>query len=736
MSSERTVWNDVMLLIEQGTVDAAKKMLMQLEKKASHGEGLRLMLITVLKIRVLLQEGKFRAVLEQAKLTMDSVKATGDVFLTFHLQAMLVEALLQLGKFKDSQAILHEMSTLLESPFPDNTDSRTTVEMKAIYHYLKGRHHFRQASHDLAHEHLMTALKLLEMNDNLFWKGRILKDLGSVSGAKGEYQQAITYLEQALPVFQQLGNDKELGAVHNNLGVMYWGSGNITTALRQYDKARHHWEKCKYRMGVATVLNNQAMILSEQGEFHQALLVLQEVLRYWREMGNDQEISRTLNNIGIIYRYKGELNKALACQLQALEIQKTITNDQELGELYHEIARLYHLTGDFLTAKKFYHQSATIKREIGNETDLFSSLFWLLVLEIETSSLENARNIMSEFQEFSGTTTLNSRSQLYLRLAKAYSLKQEHRLETLARSLQEFRDMANAKPIIDLELTMFASFNYCELLLVEIIQLENDAALRDLSEIVSRLRQMTTEEHSFLWLSEIRILEARLAMLQYQFDEALAILMETEQLIEKQHADYLKKRISMMIDDLLMLSEQLKTGNLKFDTLKQRLRTLKLVDQIKSLSKGSLSKIPEPAPEKPILLVITSSSGIPFISKTLDPDIQANEMLIGGFLAAINSFGKEIFSRDDALDRVHYKNHTILFVPDGNLLFCYIFMGHSHSARKKIETIIETIKRSPELWKDLQRNATVGVISKSLKERLHQVLQETLLQLFPKIGSS
>ena len=68
------------------------------------------------------------------------------------------------------------------------------------------------------------------------------------------------------------------------------------------------------------------------------------------------------------------------------------------------------------------------------------------------------------------------------------------------------------------------------------------------------------------------------------------------------------------------------------------------------------------------------------------------ENLLGSFLSAINSFGKEAFSSNLPFERMKHHDFSIVIRLEKPLLFCYVFKGQSYSGTRKITTIAESVK--------------------------------------------
>jgi hypothetical protein len=97
-----------------------------------------------------------------------------------------------------------------------------------------------------------------------------------------------------------------------------------------------------------------------------------------------------------------------------------------------------------------------------------------------------------------------------------------------------------------------------------------------------------------------------------------------------------------------------------------------------------------------------------------------DHILISGFISAINTaltnfmmeaFDNEISDLKDKhlpVERIKYKDYTLVMEFNDPLLFCYVFKGESYSAMQKLDRFIANAHGSTKIWESLKRASTTG----------------------------
>jgi tetratricopeptide (TPR) repeat protein len=159
--------------------------------------------------------------------------------------------------------------------------------------------------------------------------GKTLSNIGYVYYRKKEYEQALNYLQQALPIQREVGDGEEQ---KTTLNVM----------RRTYD--------------------DQGLQLVNRSQYREAIEKFQQALVINRKLGQKDAEGLTLNQIGIAYTNLGEYELALNSYQQALAIPPPYFAEYR-GAMLFNTGRLYQALGQYELALKFYQESLDLSRK-------------------------------------------------------------------------------------------------------------------------------------------------------------------------------------------------------------------------------------------------------------------------------------------------------------------------------------------------------------------------------------
>ena len=119
-----------------------------------------------------------------------------------------------------------------------------------------------------------------------------------------------------------------------------------------------------------------------------------------------------------------------------------------------------------------------------------------------------------------------------------------------------------------------------------------------------------------------------------------------------------------------------------------------------------------------------SKDGIPHFTHSFQ-DAMDFELLFSSFLSAFNSFGSELFS--NSIDRINIGEYRILINPLENFLFCYVILGQSYLAKKKLNKFTPGVRNDLVIWNALKLSVKAG---KMLEMHNPPVLGKLVNQIF------
>ncbi len=189
---------------------------------------------------------------------------------------------------------------------------------------------------------------------------------GAMSMYQGAYHSARGQYEQALAIYQEIGERNCEAACMNGLGSVALNTGDYSAAREQYEQALVIRREIGDRNGEAGCLNNLGLVALNTGDHSAAREYLEQALAMHQALHNRNREAWCLNNLGFIVLNTGDYPAAGEFLKQSLVINQEIQN-RALEEInLYGLASVSLNTADYAAARSCYEQSLVICREIGN----------------------------------------------------------------------------------------------------------------------------------------------------------------------------------------------------------------------------------------------------------------------------------------------------------------------------------------------------------------------------------
>jgi len=206
-----------------------------------------------------------------------------------------------------------------------------------------------------------------------------LDNLGRTYSDEGQGFEALKYFNQALPLFNQIGERGGAALVLNDMGPAFAGIGQKQKALETYSKALAIFREIGSRQGEALSLENTGWLYRDLGQNQTALDYYNQALPIWREVGNRSGEARALSDIGRAYADLGQPQKALDYASQALPIFRETESRRGEAMTLNNMGRDHSDLGESKEALDLDLQSLAIWREIKdqrNEAGCLMTIAW------------------------------------------------------------------------------------------------------------------------------------------------------------------------------------------------------------------------------------------------------------------------------------------------------------------------------------------------------------------------
>ncbi len=455
-------------------------------------------------------------------------------------------------------------------------------------------------------------------------------------------------------------------------------------------------EKLGNKAMIAESLFHIAHILGTQkGELNHAIKYLKRSLLFAEESNSKYYIAKNLLWLMLFHMAKGELDRSLMYAEQGLTLHEKINNKQMIAGSLTQIGRIYRRKGNFSRALDYLERGLTIREELGISLTTSITLTNLIKVTVDMGDLELAQqyfNRLKQLNEQEESKWINS----WFRYSNAILLKTSTRAKNRVKAEEIFREIIEEEGVLN---KIEALLELCDLLLVE-LHITNDAeVLKEIKTNLNRILEFSEKTNSFWFLAETYLLQAKVALITFDTNEARRFLTRAQEIAEKYGLNLIAMKISNEHDELLKqlkVWENLKDSGASFD---ERIELARINDQIKSTLHKREAEPQEFGIEQPILLAIISKEGNLMFSNPFTADMTFDVNRIGLFLSSFNTFSDQIFS--ESLDRVKFLDFTLILKELNSFIICYMFQGQSYSAQQKLSHFSDILKNEANAVKIL-----------------------------------
>lgn len=263
-------------------------------------------------------------------------------------------------------------------------------------------------------------------------KADSLFKLGSEEINKGNFEKALTTLEESLQIFTSISKDKSVAECYNQIATIHFYQSDFESALKYFEKSKVSFEKIDSKKGIASTTNNMGAVYYYQGNYPRAIEYYKKALQFHEELQNKIQIAGTTQNIGNIYielqdyssaKKHYELAKkayeetdnqsrlalvlsslgkicvkeeeydiALNYFTTSLELVDKVNDKQTHAEIVYNLAKLHEVLGNDNKSYELLNQSLKIAQESKSDLRESSALIALGVINQKLGRKKEAIN--------------------------------------------------------------------------------------------------------------------------------------------------------------------------------------------------------------------------------------------------------------------------------------------------------------------------------------------------------
>ncbi len=151
-----------------------------------------------------------------------------------------------------------------------------------------------------------------------------LEMLGEVATERGDYETAMAFFEEAMPIYKHLNDKHGLGEMLMQFSWAYMRMGNYENAAEYLEEFLTVAIEANYTTHIAFALGGLGELAIRQGKYERASKLLEESLGLHRQTGDKWDIATSLGSLGWLALRQGNLANTKNLLDESLKIRREI----------------------------------------------------------------------------------------------------------------------------------------------------------------------------------------------------------------------------------------------------------------------------------------------------------------------------------------------------------------------------------------------------------------------------
>jgi Nif-specific regulatory protein len=194
---------------------------------------------------------------------------------------------------------------------------------------------------------------------------RVMKKIGKVMARRGEQDSALPYFQNALAIYEELGQPLAIAELLNRIAGLYREKDDLVTARETAEKAREMLEHLGPNVVYGNIKNMLGIITYAAGDWTQAKECFAEAYAIGQKIESDQLKIKASTNLGNTLWKLGDWDTALETYRRNMEISEAEGDLWNLITAYNNVGVIEFGRGNFHLAGEYFARSCRIDQKIG-----------------------------------------------------------------------------------------------------------------------------------------------------------------------------------------------------------------------------------------------------------------------------------------------------------------------------------------------------------------------------------
>jgi non-specific serine/threonine protein kinase len=205
-------------------------------------------------------------------------------------------------------------------------------------------------------------------------RAHALSDAAGLASSQGDYEDARRLFEEALAIYRERGDLREVAATLGYLAGVHWRRGDCALARQLNQEALELCRGLGDQDGVARTQHSLALIAVSEGRYAEAQDLLSQSLKVRTSQGDRRAVAELVGDLGIIAMEEGRYEAARPLLEQSLTMRRELGDRDLIAIALHNLGALANAGGDHERAAALIAESMAISGELGHKALITESL--------------------------------------------------------------------------------------------------------------------------------------------------------------------------------------------------------------------------------------------------------------------------------------------------------------------------------------------------------------------------
>ena len=194
---------------------------------------------------------------------------------------------------------------------------------------------------------------------------RVMKKIGKVLARRGDEDAAMTYFQNALTIYEELGAKVDVAEMLNRVAWLYRLKDDLDTARQTADRARAMLEDMEPTVVYGYIKNILVLIEYARGDWERSREILEQAVAIGTRLGSDQLCKVASTNLGNTLWKLGNWDAAMQHFRHNLEMSEAEGDLWDLVTAYNNVGVVEYGRGNFHAAAEYFEKSIRIDEKMG-----------------------------------------------------------------------------------------------------------------------------------------------------------------------------------------------------------------------------------------------------------------------------------------------------------------------------------------------------------------------------------